>query len=313
VVSGSMTQSGNLSPLPAVSIGGIAAFVQYAAVISPGLYQFNVVVPASTPSGDNQLIATINGVTTAPMALLTIQGSTPSTSANFYVAPNGSDSWSGKLASPNPSGTDGPFATFDHARAAVAALNQAGLTQVTVQFRGGTYFIPATEQLTATDSGTANTQIVYGNFPGEAPVFSGGMRLQNWTNPSGNLWKTTLPASAQYFENLFYNGARRLRPRLGGALGAYYRIAATVYLPAQATNCTVNIPGLGWECFDRFQYSPSDPIVNTWKNLVPAAGNLCNQPAGNQAIAGDIEVLDFEQFSTSKLRISCVDTVNQIA
>ena len=77
-------------------------------------------------------------------------------------------------------------------------------------------------------------------------------------------------------------------------------------------NCSVYIPDSGWECFDRFQYSPSDPISGSWKNLAPAAGNPCGQPAGNQSIAGDIEVLDFEQNITSKLRISCIDTTNHI-
>ena len=31
------------------------------------------------------------------------------------------------------------------------------------------------------------------------------------------------------FENLFYNGVRRLRPRLGGALGAFFRFAGPIY------------------------------------------------------------------------------------
>ncbi len=319
VVSGSETQSGILSPGPTVSIGGISALVYYAGLVSPGLFQINVMVPSNAPTGDNQLVATINGVATSPMSLLTIQAPAPASSANFYVAPNGSDSWSGKLAAPNPAGTDGPFATFDHARATVASLDKSGLTQVTVQFRGGTYYLPATEQFTAADSGTASTPIVYANFPGEAPVFSGGVRLQGWTNASGNTWKTTIPASMQYFENLFYNGVRRLRPRLGAALGTYYRVAATIYLngsppPAAApdVNCQVYIPNNGWECFDRFQYTAGDPIASTWKNLAPAANNHCLQPAGNPALAGDIAVLDFEQFSTSELRVSCVDTVNHI-
>ena len=145
------------------------------------------------------------------------------------------------------------------------------------------------------------------------------MHVQNWTNVSGNTWKTTLPASTKYFESLFYNGARRLRPRLGGYLGAYYRSMATVYLNAPAPpagrpdpNCSVYIPGSGWECFDRFQYNPADPISKSWKNLAPGANNHCGQAAGNPALTGDITVLDFEQFSTSILRISCVDTANQI-
>ena len=313
VVSGSETQSGDLSPMPVVKIGGMAANVTYAALISPGLYQFNVEVPPNAPAGDNQLTATIGGVATFPTNLLTIQGAAPATTATFYVSPNGSDSWSGLLASPNPAGTDGPFATFDRARAAVAALKKAGLTQVTVEFRGGTYYLPATVAFTAADSGTASTPIVYTNYPGEAPVFSGGMRLTGWTNTAGNTWKLALPNSAPYFENLFYNGVRRLRPRLGsGNLGTFLRSAATVYLSASAPNCTVNIPSSGWECFDRFQYNPSDPISTAWKNYAPAPNNPCNQPAGNPALAGDIEVLDFEQFSTSKLRISCIDSANHI-
>jgi len=56
--------------------------------------------------------------------------------------------------------------------------------------------------LTAADSGTATTKVVYENYAGEAPVFSGGMRVTSWTNTSGNTWKATLPASTQYFENL---------------------------------------------------------------------------------------------------------------
>jgi uncharacterized protein (TIGR03437 family) len=320
VVSGSAAQTGSLAALPVITIGGIAAKVQFAGLVAAGQFQFNVVVPPNAPSGDNPLVATYNGSEASPVALLTVQGASPApASVAFYVAPNGSDLWSGRLPAPNAANTDGPFATFDHARAFLQTINQAGLNQVNVQFRGGTYFLPATVLFTAADSGTAATPIVYQNYPGESPVFSGGVRVQNWTNSSGNVWKTTLPASTQYFENLFYNGVRRLRPRLGGYVGTFYRIANTVYLnsaapPAAAPdpNCSVYVPGSGWECFDRFQYSPADPIAGTWKNLAPSAGNPCGQTAGNQAVAGDIEVLDFEQFSTSKLRVSCVDTANHI-
>ena len=321
VVSGSETQSGSLSPSPVVTIGGIAATVTFAGLVAPGEFQVNVVVPANAPSGDNPIIATYNGSEASPAGLITIEGTAPSpTSVTFYVSPTGSDYWSGTLPAPNSNNTDGPFASFDHARAIVQSISKTGLTQISVQFRAGTYYLPSAEMFTAADSGSPTLQIVYQGYPGDvSPVISGGMRVQSWTNSGGNTWKTTLPASTQYFENLFYNGVRRLRPRLGGYLGTYYRVAAPVNLNAAAppaaapnVNCSVYVSGSGWECFDRFQYAAADPVSSTWKNLAPAAGNLCGQPTGNQALIGDIELLAFEKYTASKLRISCVDATNHI-
>jgi uncharacterized protein (TIGR03437 family) len=320
VVSGSSTQSGTLSPTPSVTIGGVAATVSFAGLISPGLFQFNVTIPANAPGGDEPIVAQFNGATTQPGTLLTLTGSAPPTSVTFYVSPSGNDSWSGTLSAPNAAGTDGPFATFNHARAAVRTLNKATLTQIGVQFRAGTYYLSSTEMFTSPDSGSPTLQIVYQNYPGEAPVFSGGVRIQNWTNTTGNTWKTTLPASTQYFQNLFYNGVRRLRPRLGGSLGTYFRYVGPVYLNAPAPpaaapepNCAVYFAGSGWECYDRFQFQATDPIVSTWKNLAPPSGNACGQPAGNSNQVGDIELVNFEQYSVSKLRFSCVDTTHHIA
>ena len=48
--------------------------------------------------------------------------------AAFYVAKNGNDAWSGKLATPNDAGTDGPFSTLERARDAVRALKRKRLT-----------------------------------------------------------------------------------------------------------------------------------------------------------------------------------------
>ena len=36
--------------------------------------------------------------------------------ADYYVAPDGNDNWSGKIATPNPQRTDGPFANLERAR-----------------------------------------------------------------------------------------------------------------------------------------------------------------------------------------------------
>lgn len=72
VVSGSVGQSGTLSPLPTVNIGGVAANVTFAGLVSPGEFQFNVVVPASLANGDQPITATYNGVSTQAGTLITI-------------------------------------------------------------------------------------------------------------------------------------------------------------------------------------------------------------------------------------------------
>jgi len=73
VVAGSPQQSGSLPSLPVVTIGGVGATVKFAGLISPGLYQFNVVVPAGLTSGDNLIVATYNGETTQSGVLISIQ------------------------------------------------------------------------------------------------------------------------------------------------------------------------------------------------------------------------------------------------
>jgi uncharacterized protein (TIGR03437 family) len=71
VVRGSETQSGTLSPLPAIMVGGMAATVVYAGLVFPGEYQFNVVLPA-VGNGDQPISATYNGVSTPSGVFITV-------------------------------------------------------------------------------------------------------------------------------------------------------------------------------------------------------------------------------------------------
>jgi uncharacterized protein (TIGR03437 family) len=72
IVSGSETQSGSLPTMPTITIGGVKATVTFAGLISPGLYQFNVVVPSALPPGDNAIQASYSTGTTQSGTLLTI-------------------------------------------------------------------------------------------------------------------------------------------------------------------------------------------------------------------------------------------------
>jgi uncharacterized protein (TIGR03437 family) len=72
VIKGSVSQSGILSPLPAIMIGGVSAAVSFAGLVAPGEFQFNVAVPSSIGNGDQSIVATYNGQTTQSGTLITV-------------------------------------------------------------------------------------------------------------------------------------------------------------------------------------------------------------------------------------------------
>jgi uncharacterized protein (TIGR03437 family) len=73
LVNGASIQSGPLPALPQVQIGGATAMVTFAGVISPGLYQLNVIIPQGAHSGDNSLVLTYNGQTSPAGDLISVQ------------------------------------------------------------------------------------------------------------------------------------------------------------------------------------------------------------------------------------------------
>jgi uncharacterized protein (TIGR03437 family) len=73
LTAGSAVQTGALpNPWPQVTIGGTTATVQFAGLISPGLYQINVVVPPNAADGDNQVIATYGGAGSPTGAMIPV-------------------------------------------------------------------------------------------------------------------------------------------------------------------------------------------------------------------------------------------------
>ena len=86
IVPGSQSQSGTLSPLPAITIGGLPAAVQSANLITPGLFQFNVAIPPNAPSGDNTIGATYNGTVVIPDQLITVQAAAPAPTTQTFMS-----------------------------------------------------------------------------------------------------------------------------------------------------------------------------------------------------------------------------------
>lgn len=206
--------------------------------------------------------------------------------AEFFVAPNGNDAWSGRHEAPLAGGTDGPFATPQRAVLAVRELRAAEPERrapVVVLLRGGTYAMEEPLVFTPEDSGTAESRTVFEAYPGERPVLSGGRALTEWTVGADGRWRTSLPARASAddteewrFISLYVDSARRCRPRLPKL--DYYAIEAAAE-PTEASKPRGQ---------DRFVFHEGD-IRADWRNLE------------------DVEVLPFHLWTMSRMRIGAID------
>jgi len=111
-----------------------------------------------------------------------------SANADFYLSTNGSDSWSGALATPNAQKSDGPFATLTHARNAVRDLKARQPSKdIVVYIREGTYQLENTVVFGLEDSGVGDSTVTYAAYPGETPVFSSGREIKGWKEVSTKL------------------------------------------------------------------------------------------------------------------------------
>ncbi len=188
----------------------------------------------------------------------------------FHVSPNGSDTWSGKLASPNADRTDGPFATLIRARDAIRQLKRDGqyLAPVTVLLADGTYHLAEPLVLNGQDGGTDTKPITYTAYPGHHPTLSGGQAISEWQPHQGEIVKSHLPevkSGHWYFRQLFSGGQRQLRARWpkhdpnDPLYGGWAFIEAT--LPKGEKNTAT------------FRFDPSDQLPR-WANSDQAEVNV---------------------------------------
>ena len=142
----------------------------------------------------------------------------PALALDLYVAPDGNDTWSGRLARPNAARTDGPLASLTGARDAMRALKVGGplAGPVRVIIAGGRYELSGPLELGPGDSGTETAPVSFEAAPGARPVFSGGRIISGFEPGPNGVWQARVPevaAGRWYFEQLFVNGRRATRAR----------------------------------------------------------------------------------------------------
>jgi regulation of enolase protein 1 (concanavalin A-like superfamily) len=171
----------------------------------------------------------------------------PTKKADFYVAENGNDNWSGTLAEPNSGKTDGPFATLKRAQQAVRGLKAKVYfpkekpvetryigsphkygkgRDILVAVRAGHYSLDEPLVFSPEDGGERvetnlpsgafeyhklkDYYVTYTAYPGEKPVVAGGTMVSNWQK-KGNVW--VAPFSADTASMLVVNGKRQILAR----------------------------------------------------------------------------------------------------
>jgi len=174
------------------------------------------------------------------------------TTGTFFVAPNGSDSWSGRKPAPNADRTDGPFAALATACAAARQMGTKLPRKIVIET--GQYFLNKPLVLTDKDTG-----LTIEAAAGARVCLYGGRKITGWKKDGGKLYSAALPGVRQRkwdFRALVVNGRFCRRARLPEK-GSFTH-QSTFNVPWMTTT------GGGWkrkptnEELTRLKYRPED-------------------------------------------------------
>ena len=205
--------------------------------------------------------------------------------STFYVATDGNDGWSGRLAAANAEKTDGPLATLTGARNVIRKLKAGGplAEPVEVVVAAGVYRLNEPIVFEAQDSGTAAMPIVYRAADGARPVLSGGRPITGFHKGEGPLWVVDIPQAVGGkwpFRQLFVNGRRACRARTPNE--GYLHVAGLAGGKSDPSQ-----PYSWQNLVDRFRFRPGD--VRAWPDL------------------NDVEIVILHSWNASRMRIASVD------
>ena len=116
----------------------------------------------------------------------------------FYVSPDGNDNYAGTKSK--------PFLSLSKAKEAVRQVIADGASgkEITVYFRGGTYFISESVIFNEEEFSTGNNKVIFSAYKDEKPVLSAGTLLNGWRKVQheisylpevgiGKIWEIDIP------------------------------------------------------------------------------------------------------------------------
>jgi len=243
-------------------------------------------VPAAKERGRDEsrpyIMPPLNRPWLAPLLALLSLLAVGTRAETLYVAPIGSDHWSGRA--------DRPLASLAGARDALRRFraNGGGRGPVHVVVAGGAYSLTAPFVLTPDDGGAPDAPVVYEAAPHARPVFSAGRAITGFHRRADGLWATRLPdvaAGRWYFEQIWVNNRRAARA--GTPEGTYLYTRAKVGA------------GIDPQTGQRADLSRRAFVARP-EDVRPLAGL-------SAAELHDVTVVVYHSWESSRLRVAAVD------
>ncbi len=156
------------------------------------------------------------------LALLLAASRLPAQQVTIHVAPDGRDGWSGRLARPNGTRTDGPVASPERARDRLRELRSAGRLGGggRILLHGGLYTLARPLELTVRDSGAPGAPTVIEGLRGQGVTLRGSAPVRGWRRVGPGLYTAQAPRLAGgdfRFRELFLRGRRQTLARFPNA------------------------------------------------------------------------------------------------
>lgn len=170
---------------------------------------------------------------------------------DFWVSPDGNDE--------SPGTSSEPFLTLERARDAVRDLDDIKRgSDISIYIRSGTYRLGRPFVLDWRDSGRNGHDVVYRAAPGEQPVISGSVRVQNWSlhDPALGIYQAYV--GQRESRQLYVNGQRAVRARTS-FYPASFRPAFFYLYPDGTSKDGISQP-VG------IQFIPSDLNPEKWRD-----------------------------------------------
>jgi len=203
----------------------------------------------------------------------------------FFVAGNGSDSWSGRLPGPNTDRTDGPFATVGAACGAARKQGAGRPRKVIIQ--AGRYFLDKPLELNAGDAG-----LTIQSAPGADVCLYGGRKVTGWQKDGAKFYSVALPGVKDRewdFRALIVNGRFCSRARLPEE--GFFEHLSRFDVPWMSTT------GGGWK------RKPTSEELTTLKYRSDDIGSWLD--------VGNAEVTIYHMWDESMVGLKAMDTVTR--